>query len=102
VAGRANVGASRGDVHEVLSASVDRSSGFMFERGFMNAGISSRTAIGERSNVSASFLSKDFGANQFYGNASSHEWTNQTLVSADHLFAARGGWQLGGNVSYRT
>ena len=102
VAGRANVGASRGTVREVLSASVDRSSGFMFERGFVNTGVSSRTAIGEHSDVFASFLTKDFGANQFYGNAPSHEWTNQTLVSAKHRFAARAGWQLGGDVSYRT
>ena len=41
VAGRVNLGASRGNIREVLSASVDRSSGFMFERGFRNAGISS-------------------------------------------------------------
>ena len=74
----------------------------MFERGFRNAGVSSRTAIGERSDVFASFLSKDFGANQFYGNAPSHEWTNQTLVAADHRFVARAGWQLAGDLSYRT
>jgi len=102
VAGRVNAGATRGTVREAVSASVDRSSGFMFERGFVNAGVSSRTAIGERSDVFASFLSKDFGANQFYGNAPSHEWTNQTLVSANHRFAARAGWQLGADVSYRT
>jgi outer membrane cobalamin receptor len=102
VAGGATVGASRGAVHEALSASVDRSSGFMFERGFVNAGVSSRTAIGERSDVFASFLSKDFGANQFYGNAPSHEWTNQTLVSAAHRFAAQGAWQVGADASYRT
>jgi outer membrane cobalamin receptor len=102
VAGRATVGASRGDLREALSASVERSSGFMFERGFMNAGVSSRTAIGERSDVFASFLSKDFGANQFYGNAPSHEWTDQTLVSAAHRFAARHAWQVGADASYRT
>ncbi len=102
IAGRANVGASRGSVRQVLSASVDRSSGFMFERGFRNAGVSSRTAIGNHSDLFASFLSKDFGANGFYGNAPSHEWTNQTLVAANHRFDPRAGWQLGGDVSYRT
>jgi iron complex outermembrane receptor protein len=102
LAGRANVGASRGSVRQVLSASVDRSSGFMFERGFRNAGVSSRTAIGNHSDLFASFLSKDFGANGFYGNAPSHEWTNQTLVAAHHRFDPRAGWQLGGDVSYRT
>src|SRR5687767_1109184 len=102
VAGRVNVGASRGNIREVLSASVDRSSGFMFERGFRNAGVSSRTAIGDRSNLFAAFLSKDFGANGFYGNAPSHEWTNQTLVAATHRFDPRAGWQLASDVSYRT
>ena len=35
---------------------------------------------------SCPYLWKDFGANGFYGNAPSHEWTNQTLVAADHRF----------------
>jgi iron complex outermembrane receptor protein len=86
----------------MVAASVDRSSGFMFERGFTTAGVSSRTAIGERSGVYASYLWKDFGANGFYGNAPSHEWTNQTFIAADHRFGAWSGWQIGGDVSYRT
>jgi iron complex outermembrane receptor protein len=74
----------------------------MFERGFDVATLSSRTSIGERSGVSVSYLWKDFGANGFYGNAPSHEWTNQTLVAADHRFTAVHGWQLTGEASYRT
>ena len=67
VAGRGQVGVERGAVREVLAAAVDRSSGFMFERGFVTAGVSSRTSIGERTGLLASYLWKDFGANGFYG-----------------------------------
>ena len=102
VAGRGQVGVARGAVRQVMAAAVDRSDGFMFERGFVTAGVSSQTSIGERTGVFASYLWKDFGANGFYGNAPSHEWTNQTLFSADHRFGAAAGWRFGGNASYRT
>jgi outer membrane cobalamin receptor len=102
VTGRGQVGVARGAVRQVLAAAVDRSSGFMFERGFVTAGVSSRTSIGERTGVFASYLWKDFGANGFYGNSPSHEWTNQTLLAADHRFGTAAGWQVGGSASYRT
>ena len=102
VAGRGQVGVARGAVREVLAAAVDRSSGFMFERGFVTTGVSSQTSISERTGVFASYLWKDFGANGFYGNAPSHEWTNQTLLSADHRFGAAAGWRFSGTASYRT
>jgi outer membrane cobalamin receptor len=89
-------------VREVLSAAVDRSAGFMVERGFVTAGVSSRTLLGERTGLLASYLWKDFGANGFYGPAPSHEWTNQTLVAADHRMGVAAGWQLGATASYRT
>ncbi|MBM3818632.1 MAG: TonB-dependent receptor [Acidimicrobiia bacterium] len=102
VAGRGQVGAARGRVHQTLAVSVDRSSGFMFERDYLMTGVSSRTALADRSAVAVSYLWKDFGANGFYGNAPSHEWTNQTLVAADHRFGSWAGWQVGGTASYRT
>ena len=102
VAGRGQVGVARGAVREVLAASVDRSSGFMVERGFTTAGISSQTSIRERTGVLASYLWKDFGANGFYGNAPSHEWTNQALFAVDHRIGIAAGWQLQANTSYRT
>jgi outer membrane cobalamin receptor len=101
VAARGQAGVERNAVREVVAAAVDRSSGFMFERDFVTAGVSSRTSIGERTGVLASYLWKDFGANGFYGNAPSHEWTNQTLFAADHRLDA-GGWQFGASGSYRT
>ncbi|MGH9256103.1 MAG: TonB-dependent receptor plug domain-containing protein [Vicinamibacterales bacterium] len=102
VAGRGQAGFARGEVRQTLAASVDRSSGFMVERGFAMAGVSSRTSIGRRGSVLASYLWKDFGANGFYGNAPSHEWTNQTLLATDQNLGVWAGWQLGGNLSYRT
>jgi iron complex outermembrane receptor protein len=102
VGGRGQVALERGALRQTLAASADRSDGFMLERGYATAGVSARTSVGERSGLFVSYLWKDFGANGFYGNAPSHEWTNQTLVAADHTFAARGGWQLGGGASYRT
>jgi iron complex outermembrane receptor protein len=102
VAARGQAGLARGAVRQVVAASVDRSAGFMLERGFATAGVSSRTSIGDRTALFASYLWKDFGANGFYGNAPSHEWTNQTLVGAHHQIDLASGWQLRGNASYRT
>jgi iron complex outermembrane receptor protein len=102
VAGRGQAGVERGEVRQTVAASVERSAGFMFARDFKTAAVSSRTSIGGRTGVLASYLWKDFGANGFYGASPSHEWTNQTLVALDHRLGAPAGWQLGGEVSYRT
>jgi len=102
VAGRGQVGFARRDVREMVAASIDRSGGFMDERGFATAAISSHTSLGSRGSVLASYLSKDFGANGFYGPAPSHEWTNQTLLTTDHALGNWAGWRLAGNLSYRT
>jgi iron complex outermembrane recepter protein len=102
VAARGQAGIERDAVREVVAVAVDRSSGFMFERDFVTVGLSSRTSIGERTGVLASYLWKDFGANGFYGNAPSHEWTNQTLVAIDHRLGGGAGWQFGATGSYRT
>jgi iron complex outermembrane receptor protein len=102
VAARGRIGGRRGALHQTVAASVDRSDGFMFERGYRTAGFTSRTALGGGSGLSVSYLWKDFGANGFYGNAPSHEWTNQTLVATDHRFAPRAGWRIGADASYRT
>ena len=102
VAGRGQVGLARGTMQQTLAASVDRSSGFMLERGFAAAGVSSRTSFGSRGGLLASYVWKDFGANGFYGPAASHEWTNQTLLAADRRVGDWAGWQVGVNLSYRT
>jgi iron complex outermembrane receptor protein len=102
VAGRGQAGFARGGVRQTIAASADHADGFMFERGYSTAGFSSRTSVGEATGLFVSHLWKDFGANGYYGNAPSHEWTNQTLVGLDHRFAAHRGWQLTGAASYRT
>jgi iron complex outermembrane receptor protein len=101
-AARGTVGLARDSAQQLLSASIDRSGGFMFERGYATANVSSRTSFGPRGGLLVSYLWKDFGANGFYGNAPSHEWTNQTLVSSDQNLGAWGGWRVSSVASYRT
>ena len=102
VAGRGKAGFARGAIQQLLTASVDRSAGFMVERGFTTAAVGSRTSFGAGGGLLVSYLWKDFGANGFYGNAPSHEWTNQTLVSADRNVGTWGGWRVGSVAAYRT
>jgi iron complex outermembrane receptor protein len=95
-------GFTRGRVSQLLTASADRSSGFMYDRDYKTAILRSRTSIG-RSMVSASYLWKGFGANNFYGgNAPSREWTNQTLLAAEHGLGRSGAWDWRLGESYRT
>jgi iron complex outermembrane receptor protein len=101
--GRGQASMQGGSVRQTVSASAERSSGFMYDREFNTAIAHARTLIGSGSGVSLAFLRKEFGANNFYGgNAPSREWTNQTLVAADHRVGAAGGWTLGLTGSYRT
>ena len=95
-------GFERGGTSQLLSVAADRSSGFMYDRDFKNAIVRSRTTFG-RSTVTLSYLWKEFGANNFYGgNAPSREWTNQTLLAADHGLGTAGGWNWRVGESYRT
>jgi iron complex outermembrane receptor protein len=101
--GQAHGGFARGAVRQTLSASFDRSSGFMYDRDFKTALARTRATLAGRTDLSVSYLWKEFGANNFYGgNAPSREWTNQTLVAADHRFGSAGGWLIDGAASYRT
>ena len=101
--GRGQAGFERGAVREALSVSADRSSGFMYDRDFKTTIVRSRTSLGAATGLSFSHLWKEFGANNFYGgNAPSREWTNQTLVAADHRFGDVAGWSTNVNASYRT
>jgi iron complex outermembrane receptor protein len=103
VGGRGDVSLERGAMREFIAVSADRSSGFIDDRDYKTSIVRSRTSIGERSTVAVSYLWKAFGANNFYGgNAPSREWTNQTLVNADHRFADVAGWTLTAAGSYRT
>jgi outer membrane cobalamin receptor len=101
--GRGQLGFERGVVRQTLSASAERSSGFMYDRDFVTTIAHGRTLVGTRSGISLSFLKKEFGANNFYGgNAPSREWTNQALVAVDHRVGETAGWIVGAAASYRT
>src|SRR5687768_13969500 len=103
VGGRAQWGAGDGRASHVLSVSSDRSGGFMHDRDFVTTAARSQTSFGDSTRVSASWLRKEFGANNFYGgNAPSREWTNQTLLSLNHRIGALAGWSFAGVGSYRT
>jgi iron complex outermembrane receptor protein len=100
-------GFSRGALSQTIGGSIERSGGFIPDRDFRTADIRSRTAVGEQSSLSVSYMSKEFGARNFYGaaatgDAMSREWTDQTLVAADHVFGAAAGWKFSGKASYRT
>ena len=100
-AGSGQLGVERGALSQTLAVSAERSSGFMYDRDFETVLARSRTALG-RTAVSLAFLRKEFGANGFYGNAPSREWTNQTLLAVDRSFGERAGWSSAATASYRT
>jgi iron complex outermembrane receptor protein len=105
--GHGTAGFARGSLSQTFGGSVERSGGFIPDRDFRTAAVRSRTSIGERSSVSVSYVSKAFGARNFYGaaatgDAMSREWTDQTLVAADHVFGTAAGWKFSGRASYRT
>jgi iron complex outermembrane receptor protein len=99
---RGKAGFAGGGLQQLVAGSVDRSGGFMVERGYAAANVSARTSFGARGGLLVGYLWKDFGANGFYGNSPSHEWTNQTLVSADQQLGTWGGWRVAAVESYRT
>ncbi len=101
--GSGQAGFGRGSVSGLVSASGSRSSGFMYDRDFATATTRVRATVADRTTVSLSLLRNAFGANNFYGgNAPSREWTNQTLLTAEHRVGTMGGWALTADASYRT
>ena len=100
---RGQGGFDRGRLRQTFAASVERSSGFMYDRDFATVIGHARSLIGMRSSLSVSFLRKEFGANNFYGgNAPSREWTNQAMLALDQQLFARAGWTAAATASYRT
>jgi iron complex outermembrane recepter protein len=93
----------RGTLQQTIGVSMERASGFMYDRDYANVIARGRTSIGSDTSISVAFLRKEFGANNFYGgNAPSREWTNQTLLAGDHQFGTASGWTLTARGSYRT
>ncbi len=91
-----------GKLTEVISATLTRSAGFMFNRDFRTLGVSARTSFGKQSSVLFSHVDKEFGATGFYGDAPSREWTNQTVLLWDQPVLSRPRHQADLQVFYRT
>ncbi|MCC7007781.1 MAG: TonB-dependent receptor [Acidobacteria bacterium] len=60
----------------------NRSGGFMFDRDFVQGGASLRAAVTPTLTLDVRHARRAFGANGFYGDSPSKEWTDQTLASA--------------------
>ena len=101
VDGSAGLKLEKNGIRQFFSAFANRSSGFMFDRDFRTVGLTSQTYFGERSFLFISHLGKEFGANGFYGESPSKEWTNQTLLSFDHQLLVKQ-WNVTGQTFYRT
>jgi outer membrane cobalamin receptor len=89
--GSFSAGFQKGKFEQSISASGNRSSGFMYDREFRSVTVNARSNFGDRSTLMVSYGNKDFGANGFYGPAPSKEWTNQTLISFEHRYNSKSG-----------
>jgi outer membrane cobalamin receptor len=87
VEGSFSAGFQRGRVKQSISVTGSRSSGFEYDRDFRNVAVSAHTTVGSRSSIFVSHVNKEFGANGFYGPSPSREWTDQTLISAEHSYS---------------
>jgi iron complex outermembrane recepter protein len=95
-------GYQKGPVRQTLSASMNRSSGFEYDRDFRTIAFSANTQLWQRSSLLVSYANKEFGANGFYGPAPSKEWTNQTFVSFERTFEGQSGGKESLQAYYRT
>jgi iron complex outermembrane receptor protein len=102
LAGTFSTGFEAGPVAQGIHASAQRSNGFMFDRDFRTSAIASRTALGSRTVATFGFADKEFGANGFYGNSPSREWTRQFSTGFAHEVIATPRGALSLDVSYRT
>lgn len=89
-------------VRQSVSATVNRSSGFAFNRDFRTTAVASHTSWGGETVLYFSHLNKAFGADNFYGASPSREETNATLLSLSQPLFSKGGWKATGRLFYRT
>lgn len=85
-----------------VSAWIERSSGFRFNRDFKNAGVRIHGAPNDRLRFQVAHLSRDFGADQFYGPSPSRESTDQTLLSLKSSLLQEESWKLDAQAAYRS
>jgi iron complex outermembrane receptor protein len=82
VAGQASWSGGRLPAGWTVSGWGSRSDGFMFDRDFALGGATVRGVVGNAWTIDARHQRRAFGANGFYGNSPSKEWTDQSLAAA--------------------
>lgn len=80
---------------------ASRSSGFMFDRDFALGGGAIRGELIDGLTVDVRHQRRAFGANGFYGNSPSKEWTDLTMGAGRYQRAA-GAWLTSGQVVVRS
>lgn len=85
-----------------IGGAFARSGGFMFDRDFRSATLTGRGRFGDGYTVSAAWLDRAFGANNFYGASPSKEWTSQALLSLVRERLVYGQWRAKWRATYRT
>jgi outer membrane cobalamin receptor len=98
----ASVSLAAKPVEHVFSGEFNRSTGFAPDRDHDVKLARYQGTLGSGTTMSVAYLDKEFGAAGFYGPSPSREWTDQTLVSAEHRFAPRGDSLLSVDGAYRS
>lgn len=91
-----------GGIAQRVSVSASRASGFEVARDFRTVTAATRTSFGNRTAVSLGLADKAFGANGFYGNSPSREWTRQMAGRVEHRLVAGSAHGLAALAAFRT
>ena len=102
IEGAATVSLAARPVEHVFSGEFNHSTGFLPDRDHDVTLARYQGTVKQHTTISAAFLDKEFGAAGFYGPAPSREWTDQTLVSAEHRMTLRSGALASIDGAYRT
>lgn len=78
-----------------------RSDGFMFDRDWSLGGAGLRAPLSSRLTLDIRHHRRVFGANGFYGNSPSKEWTDGTVVSAQSSLLSNDAWHVQARGAYR-
>jgi outer membrane cobalamin receptor len=98
----ASVSLAAKPVEHVFSGEFNRSTGFAPDRDHDVKLARYQGTVARDTSLSIAYLDKEFGAAGFYGPSPSREFTDQTLVSAEHRFTPRGRSLLSVDGAYRS
>jgi outer membrane cobalamin receptor len=98
----ASVSLAAKPVAHVFSGEFNRSTGFAPDRDHDVKLARYQGTLKTNTTLSLAYLDKEFGAAGFYGPSPSREFTDQTLLSAEHRFAPRGSSLLSIDGAYRS